>query len=162
MHRQTQQQELATEQCDTWTRYKPWQTTIYLLTYLDSWALLEKLPIVQLLKNFPAFYGTWRLSTVFTIAFHWFIIHYISIITITLTLSPHTAGSQDSAVGIVTDYGLDEWRFGVRILVGSRIFYSPHRPDRLQGPPNLLSNSSRGSFPGGKAARAWSWPLTFN
>jgi hypothetical protein len=27
----------------------------YLLTYLRSWALLEKLPIVQLLKNFPAF-----------------------------------------------------------------------------------------------------------
>jgi hypothetical protein len=26
-----------------------------LLTYLRSWALLEKLPIVQLLKNFPAF-----------------------------------------------------------------------------------------------------------
>jgi hypothetical protein len=29
-----------------------------LLTYLRSWALLEKLPIVQLLKKFPAFYGT--------------------------------------------------------------------------------------------------------
>jgi hypothetical protein len=27
----------------------------YLLTYLRSWALLEKLPIVQPLKNFPAF-----------------------------------------------------------------------------------------------------------
>jgi hypothetical protein len=25
------------------------------LTYLRSWTLLEKLPIVQLLKNFPAF-----------------------------------------------------------------------------------------------------------
>jgi hypothetical protein len=27
----------------------------YLLTYLRSWAVLEKLPIVQLIKNFPAF-----------------------------------------------------------------------------------------------------------
>jgi hypothetical protein len=26
-----------------------------------SWAFLEKPPILQLLKNFPAFYGTWRL-----------------------------------------------------------------------------------------------------
>jgi hypothetical protein len=42
----------------------------YLLTYLRSWALLEKLPIVQLLKNFPAFYGTQRFSTVFTRSLH--------------------------------------------------------------------------------------------
>jgi hypothetical protein len=31
-----------------------------------SWALLEKLPIVQLLENFPAFYGTQRSITAFT------------------------------------------------------------------------------------------------
>jgi hypothetical protein len=36
-----------------------------------SWALLEKLPIVQPLKNFPAFYGTRRFITVFTTALHW-------------------------------------------------------------------------------------------
>jgi hypothetical protein len=42
-----------------------------LLTYLRSWALLEKPPIVQPLKNFPAFYGTRRFSTVFTRALHW-------------------------------------------------------------------------------------------
>jgi hypothetical protein len=35
-----------------------------------SWALLEKPPIVQLLKNFPAFYGTRRFITVFTKALH--------------------------------------------------------------------------------------------
>jgi hypothetical protein len=28
-------------------------------------------PIVQLLKNFPAFYGIWRFITVFTKALHW-------------------------------------------------------------------------------------------
>jgi hypothetical protein len=38
----------------------------YLLTYPWSWALLEEPPIVQLLKNFPAFYGTRRFITVFT------------------------------------------------------------------------------------------------
>jgi hypothetical protein len=36
----------------------------YLLTS-RSWALLEKPPDVQLLKNFPIFYGTWRFITVF-------------------------------------------------------------------------------------------------
>jgi hypothetical protein len=38
-----------------------------------SWisALLEKLPIVELLKNFPAFYGTYRFITMFTRAIHW-------------------------------------------------------------------------------------------
>jgi hypothetical protein len=29
-------------------------------------------------------------------------------------------------------------------------------------PPSLLSNWYRGSFPGGKARGAWSWPLTSN
>jgi hypothetical protein len=45
-------------------------TDTYLLTYLRSWALLEKPPIVQLLKNFPTFYGTRSFITVFTRAFH--------------------------------------------------------------------------------------------
>jgi hypothetical protein len=35
-----------------------------------SWVLLEKPPIVQLLKNFPVFYGTWRFITTFTRALH--------------------------------------------------------------------------------------------
>jgi hypothetical protein len=39
--------------------------------YLRSWALLQKLPIVQLLKNFPTFYRTRRFITVFTRALHW-------------------------------------------------------------------------------------------
>jgi hypothetical protein len=41
-------------------------------THSWSWALLEKPPIVQLLKNFPALYGTRRrFTTVFTTALHW-------------------------------------------------------------------------------------------
>jgi hypothetical protein len=40
------------------------------LTHSWSWALLEKLLIVQPLKNFPAFYGTQRFITAFTRALH--------------------------------------------------------------------------------------------
>jgi hypothetical protein len=39
--------------------------------------------------------------------------------------------SRDSAVGIAASYGLDDRGVGVRVPVGSRIFSSPNRPDRL-------------------------------
>jgi hypothetical protein len=37
---------------------------------ITSHSFME-LPIVQLLKNFPAFYGTQKFFTVFTRALHW-------------------------------------------------------------------------------------------
>jgi hypothetical protein len=43
----------------------------YSLTHSESWALLEKPPIVQLLKDFPAYYGTRRFITVLTRTLHW-------------------------------------------------------------------------------------------
>jgi hypothetical protein len=46
------------------------ETYSYWLT-LWTWALLEKLLVIQLLKNFPTFYGTLRFITVFTRALHW-------------------------------------------------------------------------------------------
>jgi hypothetical protein len=48
--------------------------------------------------------------------------------------------SGDSVVGIATGYGLDGRGVGVRVPVGSRIFSSPCRPDRIWSQPNLLSN----------------------
>jgi hypothetical protein len=52
--------------------------------------------------------------------------------------------SRDSSVGKATGYGLDGRGVGVRDPVGSRIFSSPRRPDRLWGPPSLLSNGYQG------------------
>jgi hypothetical protein len=49
-------------------------------------------------------------------------------------------GNLDSAVGIATGYGLNDRGVGVQVPVGSRIFSFPRCPDRLWGPPNLLSN----------------------
>jgi hypothetical protein len=45
----------------------PWRY----ITLSWSRALLEKPPVVQLLKNFPAFYGTQRFVTVFTRTLYW-------------------------------------------------------------------------------------------
>jgi hypothetical protein len=59
--------------------------------------------------------------------------------------------SRDSAVGIAIGYGLDDRGFGVRVTVGSRIFSSPRRPDRLWGPPHPMCTGD--SFPGVKRSR---------
>jgi hypothetical protein len=59
-----------------------------------------------------------------------------------------SVGSLDIAVVVTTGYGLDDRGVGVRVPVGSRIFSSPSRPDRLWGPPCLLSNGYWG-FPRG-------------
>jgi hypothetical protein len=46
---------------------------------------LEKPTVAQLLKNFPAFYGTRRFITVFTIAFHWSLLSHMDPVHITLS-----------------------------------------------------------------------------
>jgi hypothetical protein len=48
-----------------------------------------------------------------------------------LVVSKTNERSRDSVVGIATTYGLDDRVVGVRVPVGSRIFSSPNRPDRL-------------------------------
>jgi hypothetical protein len=49
---------------------------------------------------------------------------------------------RDSAIGIVSCYGLEDRGVGVRVS-------SPRRPDRLWGPPSFLSNGYRDLFPRG-------------
>jgi hypothetical protein len=67
---------------------------------------------------------------------------------------PISIWSQDSSIGIATGYRLDDWGFGVRVPVESRIFSSSHRPDRLWGPSNFLSKRVPGSLsPGVKLLR---------
>jgi hypothetical protein len=56
--------------------------------------------------------------------------------------------SRDISVGIAIGYWLDYWS-EVGVPVGSRIFSSPRRPERLWGPLSLLSNGYRGLFPPG-------------
>jgi hypothetical protein len=54
------------------------------------------------------------------------------------------------------------WMAGVQFPTEvKRFFSSPECPDWLWGPPSLLFNGYSGLFfPGGKAAVAWSWPLS--
>jgi hypothetical protein len=56
---------------------------------------------------------------------------------------PAKCMSWDSAVGIATGHVLDDRAVRVRVTVGSRIFLSPRRLDRLWNPPSLLSNVYR-------------------
>jgi hypothetical protein len=48
---------IAEEKTKTWLFYVRWCYSILTNTPW-SWVLLEKLPVTQLLKNFPTFYGT--------------------------------------------------------------------------------------------------------
>jgi hypothetical protein len=57
-------------------------------------------------------------------------------------LQKHTIRSRNSAVSIVTGYGLNGQGAGVRVPVGSRIF-SSRCSDRFWGPPSLLPNTCR-------------------
>jgi hypothetical protein len=70
--------------------------------------------------------------------------------------------SRDMVVAIATGCRLDNREVRVRVPVGSRIFTSLYRLDRLWGSPNLLYKWYRGFFPGVKASGAVSWPLTSN
>jgi hypothetical protein len=68
--------------------------------------------------------------------------------------------SRDSSVGAALGYGLDDRGSRVRFPAGDGNFSLHHRVQNGSGPhPASSPVGTRGSFPGVKAAGAWSWPL---
>jgi hypothetical protein len=68
--------------------------------------------------------------------------------------------SRDSSVGIALGYGLDDWSSTVRFPAGAGKFSLHHRVQNgSTAHPARYPLGTRGSFPGAKAAGAWSWPL---
>jgi hypothetical protein len=69
--------------------------------------------------------------------------------------------SRDSSVGIALGYGLDGRGSRVLFPAGAGNFSVHHRVQNGYGAyPASYRMGTRGSFPGGKAAGVWSWPLT--
>jgi hypothetical protein len=65
-----------------------------------------------------------------------------------------------SSVGIVLGYELDDWSYRVRFPAGTGNFSLHYRVQNISGAhPPSYPMGIRGSFPGGKATGAWSWPL---
>jgi hypothetical protein len=55
-------------------------------------------------------------------------------------VDPITFMIRGDIISITTGYGLDDRRVGVRVLVGSIVFTSSYRPNRLWSPPSFLLN----------------------
>jgi hypothetical protein len=69
--------------------------------------------------------------------------------------------SRDSSVGIGLGYVLDDRGSRVRFPAGAGNFSLHHRIQNGSGSNSAsYPMGTRGSFPGGKAAGAKSWPLT--
>jgi hypothetical protein len=63
--------------------------------------------------------------------------------------------SRDSSVGIALGYGLDDWSSRIRFPAGAENFSLHHRVQNGSGAhPSSYPMGTRGSLPGGKAARA--------
>jgi hypothetical protein len=71
--------------------------------------------------------------------------HLVQVLRWKYLLNSGSGKSRDSAVSIVTRYGLDSWGVGVQVPVGARFFSSPHPPDRFWSPSSFLSNGSLGT-----------------
>jgi hypothetical protein len=69
--------------------------------------------------------------------------------------------NRDSSVGIALGYGLEDRGSKVRFPVGAGNFSLHNSVQKGSGAhPASYPMGTRGSFPEGKTAGAWSWPLT--
>jgi hypothetical protein len=69
--------------------------------------------------------------------------------------------SRDSSVSIALGYGPDDRGSGIRFSAGAGNFSLHHCVQNGSGAhPASYPMGTGGSFPGGKAAGAWSWPHT--
>jgi hypothetical protein len=69
--------------------------------------------------------------------------------------------SRNSSVGIALGYRLDDRGSRIRFPAGAGNFSLHHCVQNGSGAhPASYPRATRGSFPGGEAAGAWSWPLT--
>jgi hypothetical protein len=75
----------------------------------------------------------------------------------------YTEKSRHSWVGIALGDGLDDRGSRFRFPAGAGNFSLHHSVQNGSGAhPASYPMGTRGSFPGGKVAWAWSWPLTSN
>jgi hypothetical protein len=78
--------------------------------------------------------------------------------------SDHVIWCQEEGLlsGVALGYGLDDRGSRVRFPSGAGNFSLHHRVQNGSGAlPTSYPMGTRGSLPGGNAAGAWSWPLTF-
>jgi hypothetical protein len=80
----------------------------------------------------------------------------------TINSAWHFSNRTDSVVGIATGYGLGDREVGVRVPVGSWIFYSPQVKTVSWAQPTSYPMCTGSFFPGGKAEGEWSWSFTYN
>jgi hypothetical protein len=80
--------------------------------------------------------------------------------SILITCSTHLIESRDSSVSIALGYRLDDRGSRVRFPAEAGNFSLHHRVQNGSGAhPASYPMGTRSSFPWGKAAEAWSWPL---
>jgi hypothetical protein len=69
--------------------------------------------------------------------------------------------SRDSSVGVALGYGLEDRGSRARLPAGAGNLFLHHRVQNVsEAHPPSYPMGTRGPFPRGKAAGAWSWPLT--
>jgi hypothetical protein len=90
----------------------------------------------------------------------WLMLHWSNLNCIHFNFFIFKRQSRDSSVGIALGYGLDDRGSRARFPAGAENFSLHHRVQSGSGAhPASYPVDTRGSFLGGKAPGAWSWPL---